>query len=238
MKMWNILLFLSLALVFLVMLNAPVSAEDSAPAKKSFNDYVLQVLETYPTDGSYPYDWVDEPDYRGITKDLFYQGEQFVKGDPRKRSYCSGITFEVFFQAYELCNKDYTLPQIGNLLNAQQMEAFRLQWYGTNGDKLTIKTALETSGLGYQLTDLNQVKPGDFVQIWRWSGSGHTVVFIDWIKDDQGNFLGFKYWSSNSGKGPSYRTEYFGSYGTFIKKEETYFMRVIEPAEWWKAHQQ
>ncbi len=196
---------------------------------QKFNDYVLQVIETYPTDGSYTYSWVDEPNYVGITKDLCYKGDQFVTGDPARRSYCSGITFEVFFQAYLLYNQAHNLSQIGQLKTAAEMEDFRLKWYGTGGDRRTIKHALVSTDLGDEITDLAQIEKGDFAQIWRHNGSGHTVIFIEWVKDESGEINGFIYWSSNKNMGPGYRAEYFGKDGSTISWEESFFMKIKEP---------
>lgn len=210
----------------------------AAERQRPFNDYVLEIMKSYPTDGSMPYDWVDESGYYGITQDLLYLDQLFVKGDIKKRSYCSGITFEVFFQAYQAYNAANGFKQIGALDSVEKMEEFRLKWYGVGGDRRTIKHALEWSGLGYQVTDLNQVTPGDFVQIWRHNGSGHTVIFINWIKDTEGQILGFNYWSSNTGLGPSYREEYFGDSGRAMILHETYFMKVTDPKEWNANHKQ
>lgn len=208
------------------MINSSVAAK---PVQNSFNDYVLKVLHTYPIDGTYPYSWTSEPNYVGITKDLFYKGEQFVIGDPEHRSYCSGMTFEVFFQAYQLYNEEHGFDQIGQLTTAQEMETLRLQWYGVNGDRNTVKTALQSNGLGFETTDLTNVQKGDFVQIWRRSGSGHTAIFIGWVYNAMDEIIGFNYWSSNGGTGVGYRTEYFGPGEKDMLWEETFFMKVIAP---------
>lgn len=199
---------------------------------KDFNDYVLEQIQKYPTDGSYTYEWSSYP---GVTQDLIYQGQILVKGDPRHRSYCSGITFEVFFLAYQKYAIDYKLAEsIGNL-NFAQLEFFRRAWYGTSGDRKTIKTALEAWGLGFELKDWAKVRAGDFVQIWRHSGSGHTVIFLEWIKNTSNEITGMRYWSSNYGKGPSEAVEYFGTSGKTMIKEQTYCLRVIEPKDWWAS---
>lgn len=196
------------------------------PVQKPFNDYVLQVIQLYPTDGSYTYSWTSEENYVGITKDLFYSGRQFVIGDPERRSYCSGITFEVFFQASEFYNADHGYAFIGKMTTAAAIECFRLKWYGAGGDRRTIKHALESSELGYTVTDWSGVRKGDFAQIWRVNGSGHTVVFIGWVYDAADRIIGFNYWSSNSKKGISYQTEYFGTAENAMIPGETFFMRV------------
>lgn len=196
---------------------------------RSFNDYVLGVILTYPTDGSYPYSWTSEPNYVGITKDLFYQGEQFVIGDPDRRSYCSGITFEVFFQAYQLYNEDHGFTRIGSLATAEEMVAFLLQWYGVGDDRHTIKTALTTHRLGHENCDLNTVEKGDFAQIWRRDGSGHTAIFMGWVYDAADAIIGFNYWSSHSGMGIGYKTEYFGPGEKNLLRDETFFVKVTPP---------
>lgn len=224
----RLLLILSFALLLLCSFTA--AAEEQS---KSFNEYVLEIMKSYPTDGSMQYAWVNDKGYYGITTDLTYLDTLFIKGDEQKRSYCSGITFEVFFQAYQAYNEANGFTRIGDLDSLDKMEEFRRKWYGVGGDRRTIKHALESSGLGYQVTDLNQVEPGDFVQIWRHSGSGHTVIFINWIKDTEGEILGFNYWSTNTNQGPGYREEYFGDSGKAMILNETYFMKVMDPKEWW-----
>lgn len=206
------------------------SSRETERIEKGLNDYVIEVLLTYPTDGSYSYSWTSEPNYLGITRDLFYQGEQFVIGDPQKRSYCSGMTFEVFFLAYQQYNADHGHTQIGDIKDAQGIEEFRLRWYGVNGDRNTIKTALTSAGLGYENKSLDTVQKGDFVQIWRRNGSGHTAIFIGWVYDAADQIMGFHYWSSNGGTGVGYKTEYFGPGEKDMLWEETFFMKIKEPA--------
>jgi hypothetical protein len=40
-------------------------------------------------------------------------------------------------------------------------------------------------------------KPGDFVQLWRRSGSGHSFVFEGYLRDVKGNSIGLCYWTAN-----------------------------------------
>lgn len=224
----NLLKIVWLSLTFvLVLTTLPALAEEIS--QKTFNDYVLQAVKTYPTDGSEPYAWVNDPGYYGISRDLHYLGQQYIKADAQKRSYCSGITFQVFMEAYEQYNTDHGLEGIGNIADLEDLEEFRRKWYGVGGDRRTIKHALESSGLGYQVADLSEVQAGDFVQLWRFNGSGHTVIFINWVKDTNDQIIGFNYWSSNYGRGPSYQIEYFGESGKLININETYFMKISNP---------
>jgi hypothetical protein len=82
--------------------------------------------------------------------------------------------------------------------------------------------ALQQFGMGEQLP-FEELRPGDFIGLNRKNGSGHAVVFIEYI-DKQGNTVetykddvvaGFKYFSSQGsgeGSGLSYRWAYFGNY--------------------------
>jgi hypothetical protein len=40
-------------------------------------------------------------------------------------------------------------------------------------------------------------KPGDFVQLWRKSGSGHSFVFEGYLKDKDGRSIALCYWTAN-----------------------------------------
>jgi hypothetical protein len=53
-------------------------------------------------------------------------------------------------------------------------------------------------------TDLPQAewpKPGDFVQLWRRNGSGHSFVFEGYLKDIQGRSIGLCYWTASKPTG-------------------------------------
>ena len=46
----------------------------------------------------------------------------------------------------------------------------------------------------------------DFLSYSTTPAGGHSVIFIDWLRDDQGAIIGLKYFSSNlsGSKGPGY----------------------------------
>ena len=48
-------------------------------------------------------------------------------------------------------------------------------------------------GLGEPILDWVDILPGDPVQLWRFSGSGHSVIFIDWVTDTDGTTVGLYY---------------------------------------------
>ena len=41
------------------------------------------------------------------------------------------------------------------------------------------------------------MKPGDFLSYSTTPAGGHSVIFIDWIRDEQSQIVGLKYFSSN-----------------------------------------
>lgn len=174
-------------------------------AEGSLNPYVMKVISAFPQDGSYPYhcSWTPrEYDiYNGVTQDLWYKGMVVAKAYPdgSRCSYCCGYTFEVFVRAMRLRNvqkgldpDDFNGMTFGDLFNALQL------WYieGTGDSE---QRAITSYGLGRAITDFEQVHPGDFLSYSTTPAGGHSVVFIDWLRDDQNKIVGFKYFSSNLG---------------------------------------
>ena len=66
---------------------------------------------------------------------------------------------------------------------------------------------------------------GDFAQIWRNNGSGHSVVFLDWVRED-GAIVGLRYWSTQPATdGIGERVERFdGERG--VDREQIWLARV------------
>jgi hypothetical protein len=198
--------------------------------EEPLNDLVVQVLKSYPTDGSHGYYWPRGSDWEGTTQDLVYQGTKVCTGDAKKRSYCCGLTFEVFFKAYEKwCAAKKKEFRIGDL-DADGLTEFRLQWYGAsrkNPDrkKLCLE-AVVTAKLGRAIEKLEDARPGDFVQLWRRDGSGHSVIFVEWVRSG-GRITGLQYWSTQGAtKGIGYHTEKFGE-KKGIDPDHLYIVRVV-----------
>ncbi len=169
----------------------------------SLNPYVLKVLAAYPLDGSYPYHCGWDPReydiYNGVTQDMWYKGLVVAKAYPdgSRCSYCCGFTFELFIRAMKLRNiqkgldpDDFNGMTFHDLFNMLQL------WYieGTGDSE---QRGITSYGLGTALTDFEKVKPGDFLSYSTTPPGGHSVVFIDWLRDDQGKIVGLKYFSSN-----------------------------------------
>lgn len=169
----------------------------------SLNPYVLKVISGFPTNGTYPYHCSWEPReydiYNGVTQDMWYKGMVVAKAYPdgSRCSYCCGYTFEVFLRAMKLRNiqkgldpDDFNGMTFNDLFNMLQL------WY-IEGKGDSEQRGIVGYGLGKALTDFEQVKPGDFLSYSTTPSGGHSVVFIDWLRDDNKKIVGLKYFSSN-----------------------------------------
>ncbi len=190
-----------------------------------FNNWFITELESYPRDGSYPYEWSGN----GVTHNIYYQGTLILADNQTgNRCYCSGITYEVFMDAYATYNTAKGFNDIYGMTPAQA-NTFRQEWYGWNDVRCSV-AAITKYKCGYQIP-YNQkwkMKPGDDVQLWRTSGSGHSVIFIDWVRDAQQNITGIRYWSTQSStNGINYNTESFSS----LKDAECYYARKVKPVD-------
>ncbi len=172
-------------------------------AEGSLNPYVLKVISAFPTDGSYPYHCSWEPReydiYNGVTQDMWYKGMVVAKAYPdgSRCSYCCGYTFEVFLRAMKLRNiqkgldpDDFNGMTFNDLFNMLQL------WY-IEGKGDSEQRGIVAYGLGKAITDFEQVKPGDFLSYSTTPAGGHSVVFTDWLRNEEKKIIGFKYFSSN-----------------------------------------
>ncbi len=196
---------------------APLEKDVQAiDAKGDLNDYVLKVINQYKGN-KYPYLLNDDyENYNGVTQNIVYKGSLIAKANPdgSKSSHCVGLTYEVFFIAMQQRNKDAGISQNNfNNMSADNMKDFLLTWYAAKGTPKTegdqLAGALVKYGLGVLIKSLEEAKSGDFIDFSR-TKSGHTAVFINWMRNDAGKIVGFKYWSTQeSTHGISYKVEYF-----------------------------
>jgi hypothetical protein len=211
---------------------APAAAqelESPAPALGALNARIVEVLRSYPTDGTHAYHWPKSGSWCGNTKDLHYRGALYAAGDPEKRAYCCGLTFEVFLEAYRLwCEaekREFVLPGIAD---HEALTEFRKRWFGVGGETTTMQQALVQARLGTAIAKLDDAEPGDFVQLWRNNGSGHAVIFLGWERDPRTKVItALRYWSTQkSTNGIGERREAIGKGEKDIDRTRLHIARV------------
>jgi hypothetical protein len=157
-----------------------------------------------------------------------------MKGESEKRTYCCGVTLEVFLEAY----KKWLARRGGEVNSAVALDdwsTFKKDWFVRESNGPGPSAALENFSLGKEIP-AEEALPGDFVQIWRTENekgkaTGHSVILLEWVKDEEGKITGMKYWSSQPGTdGISERIENIGP-GGGINPEHTYYGRVEPKAK-------
>jgi hypothetical protein len=176
---------------------------------------VVKIARGYKDGGGY--EWKGS----GTPEEINFKGERILpKGES---TYCSGFTFAVVMKAAE---------QRGLLQDKTpaQIRAFQKEWYGATKESAETQCtfAVERLGIGKQVSP-KQARAGDFLQLWRTNKSGHSVVFLEWIKDGR-RPIGIKYRSTQkSTDGIGDRVEYFanvpGKDGK-VYAERMYFCRL------------
>lgn len=197
----------------------------------SLNRAVLAQYKSYPTDGTFTYKW--DGGY-GVTRDIFYKDTLICPSNYDNTCYCSGLAFETFIFASNQYNAQYGHSQIGAMATAPNMQSFRRLWYGTTAidrDKLAAY-ALPQWDAGIEITDWEEAQEGDFVQLWRNSGSGHNPVFVNWVRDQTNTITGVHYWGTQStSDGIGYNTEFFGTAGSRLDRNRFYLGRARKPRD-------
>lgn len=162
-----------------------------------FNDEVLHLIKSYPTDGTHDYDWPRQgASFDGVTKDLMYKGVQVAKSRPDGKTYCCGLTFEVWFALATKLGID--------LISAPNAKRIKSDWFVATGKRGGPVDALVPRYYGIEIKHIQDAKPGDFVQLWRHSGSGHSVILMDKTSTS------ITYWSTQPvTKGIGIHTEIF-----------------------------
>jgi hypothetical protein len=202
------------------------------------NNYVMKTLKQFPTDGTYTYWWPKTGSFDGATTDVYYQDCKVMRGDPddKKRSYCCGLTLQVFYGALKNYQEEGHIIPASRLV-PEKTSNFKRLWFCPKVNSPGALLALEEYGLGKQIKDLDKAQPGDFIQFWRNNGSGHSVIFIDWERDrnKDGAITGLKYWSTQPAtNGIGYRTEPVGDGKKDITKDLIFIGRLNPPGKWAK----
>lgn len=199
-------------------------------AEGALNPYVLKVIDAYPLGtGEYPYRCkpLEYDKYLGVTQNLFYQGRIVAKAHPNgtRCSYCCGLTFEILYRAMKLRNMqkgidpdDFNGMTFYDLFNLLQL------WY-IEGDADSPQKGIEYYGLGRKITNWDEAKAGDFCDFSRNNGTGHSIIFIRWVKNPEGKITGMEYFSSNL-RGVGYLTEFFSDSGGKVLRDWVHLARV------------
>lgn len=199
------------------------------PDPDAFAECVLKVAASYPTDGTNTYYWPKQGEWKGVTRDVFYNGQLVAKGDAQGRCHCSGVTWEVFMRAIDEYNRGREVKAL-NTWTLDEVNKFQFLWFGSDGNKRCIHNAVLTFGIGEEIKDPADARPGDFVQFWRGNGSGHSCIFHDWVRDETGKITHLKYWSAQKKtNGISFNTETVGDERGIIL-DQVYIVRVGKPS--------
>ena len=245
----------------------PVPVGTSLPDQPGFNHYVVAAindLATYPRDGTYRYCWGADwcGDMWGQIHGSWYLGQELFGGGGD--CFCSGYTLELFFDAYRRWQVDQGVdPDLpfGDLEYGDARGGIFYQWWqgydNDHGSPPAITSsssaqAFEWAGIGEDISDdWDAAIPGDFMNISRDNGSGHAVVFVDWVRQG-GTIVGLRYYSCNgnnsagggggdshpdpdhpdntrSNSGPSFATEYLSGHGGGVIPRYVFIGRVFEP---------
>lgn len=221
-----------------------------------FNHYVVQAINdwsTYPKDGTYEYCW----SYYGDTcGDMWgqiwggwYLGTHVFDGG--LDCFCSGHTLEVFLDAYERWQADHGEPidvPYGDLtLDDVDIGDFYQHWQGFGvAIYASAADAFESANIGINIyeEDWHTAMAGDFVNLSRTTGSGHSVVFVDWAYDGM-TIVGLRYYGCNGSgdshpdpghpdntggnSGPGFITEYFSGHGGTVMTQYLFIGHPFDP---------
>lgn len=211
----------------------PVAALQAAlPSLPPVNAQIVQTLLAYPRDGQHTYYWPRSGDgvsYDGSTTDIYLGGLQVMRGEPKRRTFCCGLTLEVF---YRVLARQARVPE--GLGDAKGAARFKSLWFCRAINAPGPEEALTAFGLGRKVSPAEAL-PGDFVQLWRAGKTGHSVIFVGWARDLKGQVVGLHYWSTQeSTKGIGFTTELFGQVDKGVRADLLSISRLLPPQEWKK----
>lgn len=196
----------------------------------TFGTQPLEVAKSFEPLAFGKYSWAGGS---GMPIDIKFQGESPIFTKMADGStYCTGFTFAVCFTTSlnrglleDFTDNDIkTMHSIWNQGNPSQKPKLCV-------DAISKPIAPNLKPLGKEVT-LEDCEANDFCQIWRTTGSGHSVIVVDKIVDN-GKITGIKYFSSNAVTNPQTgrtgageNTEYFSDSGGKMIRENTYFARL------------
>ncbi len=173
-------------------------------ATASFNDLVLEAVETMPVGGGYA---ASRAANEGLAKaiGLDREGGFVVDAKVAQPSYCSGATYLVLLRALS--------GEIGKIQNLEARKALiqclkmRAQpdgvgvWGRWNSNGPCMAVWFNETKMGFSFEDSKLARGGDFLKLW-WKEpigkdeAGHSVVYLGKGVTSDGE-VGFEIWSSN-----------------------------------------
>jgi hypothetical protein len=230
------------------------------PDQAGFNHFTVAAIGDailYPKDGTYPYCWSHYGDECGenwgMIHDAYYVDQMVFPGGGD--CFCSGHTLEIFLRAYGLWQAEEAVaPDVPftvdeNVLSLDDVDVgdFYQHWQGFGvASVASSANAFEYAGIGANIypEDWDSVLPGDYVNLSRTTGTGHAVIFVEWIVEG-GEKAGLRYYGCNGSgdscpdpydelntpdnSGPSFITEYFTGHGGTVMPEYLFIGRVFLP---------
>ena len=179
--------------------DAAPTAEVTAEAEVvSLNAAVMALVVAYPLGDAIPYAWSPDRHTDGVSQTLEWQGE--VLAQPKDGGvHCSGITFEVYVHALRAVQGEEGL-------GPRRLRALKEAWYNQGDLRGGPVDALVEQGLGEAVPEMADLQPGDFVQLWRNNGNGHSAIFVEHTRWRSGALKGIVFWSAqSSSEGIGYR---------------------------------
>ena len=168
----------------------------------------------------------------GISEDIVYQGQRVIRSDNPGFAHCSGITLQAYMDACTLYAESFDKDPHFSLgeMSPSQIEPFRKDFYGFDGNQRTLVDALLKRELGREMRNIDDAIPGDFVQFWRNSGTGHCGVLLDFQRNAEGKIQGIHYWSVQIKNNANPNYEPIGEHvSTFIDEGRIYIVRARVP---------
>jgi hypothetical protein len=212
-----------------------------------FSDYLLRTQRTLRIeDGGHGYLNSGSGHH---TRDLYYDGTKIFTADPSNlTTHCVGATYQIWVMAMNLYHDDTGADDVWNMATSLMSSWYPVKdcWYVNSGCE-GANDVLETYGQGEKIDDADDLLPGDFLNINRTSGYGHSVMFLNYLYGDgtggvqwSADVIGFRYVSSQtSTDGIGDRDAYFVGEGCPDSSQDdcnvyrdTYFYsgRVWHPA--------
>ena len=207
---------------------------------QGYNDYALQAIDkvqaTAMDGGGYFIGIKAVPTESPIGYKLKLFDRPLLE-PPRTTSYCSGSTYAAFIEQLNLIFS----KKEGKKLSDERYEAIRMQeenggrredtikfWGKWNDDGFGSHYALvQYAKMGEEIKP-PQARPGDFINISWVKGGGHSVVFLGWYQDENGQ-KNIVYWASQT------RTNGFGDEVIPLERiKEIKAVRLVHPENLFK----